>query len=432
MTKPQKVLSFFLAVCLLSLSCFPVFAFELNVDAYSNIEYSDNVGLTSERPQEDFYQTFGLNVGVSEEKKDFQADATFSLEYGHYYNDTFDDQTSLSSGIGVFNFDIIDSFLNWSTSFTRTEVLTNATEVDVPDNREYRDIIRTGPQITYALSSASNLRFSANYINVENSEAQTRDSERLEGQASYYYFYNELTDIFASSTYEDLLDGDGDQEFKRNTLSLGINRRFVNGSVSLEAGRSRYDLEMADARESSFYDFSFIRSNVFGNDLTVQYFEDVSDTTIGFEADETSAEESLSTARGSVTSDIVKRKRATVGLSGPISSYYYELDLFWEDEDYAIQLDDEQSHGANLRLEQNVLRGFLMGYEVGYRFSDLIERPTILDEVTMTYLVDANYDVTRNFSVNGFVGYEDRVNQQSSRREYQELSIGIGLNWNIY
>ena len=103
--------------------CSPlVGAVELTASIYSNVEYTNNVDLVSTGTKDDVTQTLGMNVLLKENRKRFNADASFNLEEEHYYNDTFSNQTSFTSGFGILNFDIVEDFLNWRSSLSHIHI----------------------------------------------------------------------------------------------------------------------------------------------------------------------------------------------------------------------------------------------------------------------------------------------------------------------
>jgi hypothetical protein len=204
-------------------------AIELSGQIFANTEYSNNTALVSTDKEDDVSQTVGLDLVVLENRKNVQANANFRVENERYYNDSFSDRTSLTAGFGLFNLDLIESFLNWQTSFTRTEVLTDATDTNTPDNREYRNILRTGPTVSYQYSRSSFFALNVNYVGVENSDEGASDSERVDGDLNYRYLFNPKTDFSVNSQYEQIIDGDGEEEYANVTLSLGLVRRFYQG-----------------------------------------------------------------------------------------------------------------------------------------------------------------------------------------------------------
>ena len=175
-------------------------AIELSGNISTNIEYTNNSALVSTEKEDDVSQLVGLDLTIFENRKSVQANANFRLENERYYNNSFSDQTSLTAGFGLFNLDLIESFLNWQTSFTRTEVLTDEADTDTPDNREYRNILRTGPTVSYQYSRASFFALNVNYVGVENSDEAASDSERLDGNLNYNFLFT-LSIINALSTH---------------------------------------------------------------------------------------------------------------------------------------------------------------------------------------------------------------------------------------
>ena len=87
-------------------------AIELNGNVTTDIEYTTNSTLVSTQTQEDVSQIVGLDYTVLENRKSVQANANFRVENERYYNKSYSDRNSLTAGFGLFNLDLIESFLN--------------------------------------------------------------------------------------------------------------------------------------------------------------------------------------------------------------------------------------------------------------------------------------------------------------------------------
>jgi len=248
---------------------------ELTANVYTSAKYSNNVSLASTATEDDITQALGLNVLLKENRKRFNADASFNLEEEHYYNNTFSNQTSLTTGFGIFNFDIVENFLDWRTSFTRTEVLRNASESDTPDNREQRNIFRTGPSITYRVSRESILKASSNYTLVENSDEDASDSKRISGNVSYNYAMNSITSFSVSSRYDEILDGDGGDELKNTNFNFGLRRAYSQGELNFNYGRTQTRSDSSNTVEGNFFNLSISRKQVLWHDVVMLYQQDI-------------------------------------------------------------------------------------------------------------------------------------------------------------
>jgi len=420
-----------------------VASLELSTSLYSDISYSNNIKRSSTNTVDDVSQTVGLSVVMLEKRKRFNADASFKLEEKHFYKNTFENQTSLTTGFGIFNFDIIENFLNWRTSFTRTQVLRSAFDNDTPDNRENRNILRSGPSITYRINRESSLAFSANYTNVENSDVQSADTERINGVIGYSYAFNSTTSLSLNSQYDEIFDADGGAELKNTNINFGLVRQIAQGQLAFNYGRTKTRSDLSDAVTGNFFDIGFVRKQVYWHDLSVQYREDLSDTSIGFEADEEGFENSLGESEGeagsalsSVSShgvgsnlDVVKRKRLNVSMSRVLGRYQYELTGFWENEVYEALSNDSIGRGFSLALNQNIVPDLRVGLSYSFVINDYLDQPLIGKDRTGTYRLSSKYGLTPELDVSGFLGYEIRMNSSNQVREYEVFSTGLTLYW---
>jgi hypothetical protein len=416
-------------------------ALELTVDLYTNIEYTNNVSLVSTKAEDDITQILGLNVLVKENRKRFNADASFNLEEEHYYNDTFSNQTSFTSGFGILNFDIVEDFLNWRTSFTRTETLENSAESDTPDNREQRNVFRTGPAMTYRASRKGEVGVSANYTLVENSGSDATDTKRIDSKVNYDYQFNSVTSLSLNGQYDEMLDGDEDDELASANINVGVVRQLTHGIFKFNYGRTQIKSDGSDAIVGNFFDLSLSRQQLLWHDWLVQYKEDISDTSIGFEYDEEgfdngldideSANESAASDEAVTGLDVIRNKRVDISASRILGVFQYSVTGFWGLVDYETLKDDEQSKGGGVSLTQNVTRGLSLGASYAYSLNDFIEQPEIGKDKTNTYRINSRYQLSKNFNLSMHLQYEMRANSRNQAREYEEFATSISLSWQL-
>ncbi len=421
-------------------------AAELNASVFSTTEYTTNARLASNNTQDDVIERVGLSVLLSEQRKRFNANASFNLSQEFYLNNTFSNQTQLTTGFGLFNFDIIEEFLDWRTSFTRNDVLSDSTAGDTPDNREQRNTFRTGPTINYRMTKASTIRLGVNYVHVINSDEEAADTKRVDANASYIYQYNSLTDFSLNGNYDRVIEVKEDgrtrsssNEHSQNiSLDVGMNRRFSHGSFSANIGRNEVRSEDSQTISGNFFKLQLQREQVYYHNIVAQYSESISDSSIGFESFESliaaNPTYSLDNPRLETTTqlDTIKQKTADISISRGIDSYEYTLSAFWSDLNYDIQNNDERSIGLILNLRQQIQEGLTAGFTYQHVKQELLDRPGDGDNATQTYTIDSAYRWTEEFSTNGFIAYQHRDNNKNTFREYEELSLGVTLNWDLY
>ncbi len=435
----------YLFLLLTALSASKGYAAELKASIYSETRSTSNARLVATNVKDDVIERIGVNLVLKEERKRFNADASLNFYQDFYLNNTYSDQTQLTTGFGLFNFDIVEDFLDWRTSFTRTQVLSDTTATDTPDNREERNTFRTGPTINYRINRASTLRMGTNYVQVENSDEISADTKRVNANTSYIYQYNSITDFSLNGSYDQILESDqggalplNDDKIKNMTLNIGMNRQFSRGSFSINAGQNQVYSDTRDTVRGNFFDILFQHEQVLFHDLQVQYSESISDSSIGFGSFEDLVATNPNLGDGNqqfettTPLDIVKQKRADISINRNIDSYQYSLNIFWNNLDYDLQLNDERSTGLTFNLRQQIQDGLTAGFTYQQVKQVLFDRPGDGDNDTQTYTIDSAYRWTKDFSTNGFITYVKRENNKNALREYEDLSVGVTLNWDLY
>jgi hypothetical protein len=421
-------------------------AAKLKVSAYSETEYTTNARLATTNTDDDVIERVGVSVLLNEERKRFNANASFNLSQEFYLNNTFSDQTQLTTGFGLFNFDIIEDFLDWRTSFTRTDVLSDSTESDTPENREQRNTFRTGPTLNYRMNQSSTVRLGANYVQVINSDEDAADTKRIDANASYIYLYNSITNFSLNSNYDRVIEikeegrtrSNSNEHSQNISLNVGMNRQFSHGSFSANVGRNEVRSEDSETVSGNFFNIQLQREQVLFHNVVAKYSESISDTSIGFGSLEDLIAANLNDSPSnpiletSTQLDIIKQKSADISINRNIDSYEYSISAFWNDLNYDIQNNDERSIGLVLNLRQNIQEGLTLGFTYQQVNQELIDRPSDGDNVTQTYTIDSAYSWTKDFSTNGFIAYQERGNNKNTFKEYEEFSMGVTLKWDLY
>lgn len=444
--KPTMSLKIHISVFLLILSSFalPLKAMEIKANLFSETEYTSNSKLDSFNTKEDIIERLGLSAVLSEERKRFNANARFNLSQEFYFNNTFSDQTQLTTGFGLFNFDIIEDFLDWRTSFTRIEVLSDAAEENTPDNREKRNVFRTGPSINYRINKASLFRFGTNYVQVENSDESAADTKRLEATAGYIYQYNSVTNFGWNAAYDRVIEteengrklSNSDEQPKNLTLSVGLNRQFSHGHFNFNIGRNEVHSEDSQKISGNYFDISIQYNKFYYYDIQLDYAESISDSSIGFDTlqslQENSSPSSLSSSNISSALDIVKRKQFDLAIDRTLDNFHYSINGFWAKDNYEIQPSDEETFGLGLRLDNQFHEAMILSFIFQYEKNKFLDQIELGEDVTSTYTAEGRYQLTKDFSIHGHVGYEKQGNNKSFSREYEDFFLMIGFNFLIF
>jgi len=406
-------------------------AANLSVVLSSDMDYSSNIDSDTTNTVEDVVQSIGIKVGVIENTKNYQVSGDFSVKGEHSYADRFSDQSAASAGFGLFNFDLIESFLNWQSSVTRNQVLNDVTGTDTDDNTGHRDIIRTGPGVSYKISKSTSLGLVANYINVEISDPTGVDTERVDANLNLKHEVNSVTALTLTTQYEELLKAAETDEFQSSNINVGLIRRFPRGSLVFKYGETKSESNNISATKGSFYNLTLIKEKVLWHDLSLRYVQDISDVSLGFDLDlELPAGE---VATVNVTgNDIVKRKSFNFGISRVFGLYNYRVGVSFDESDFVTRNDDSKSKGLNVSFGQNISRGLDVTYSYAFGSSEFAEQPDVGTSSTTRYKVRSTYSLSADLSVNGFVGFAKRKNNENQIKEFEAFSMGVGVAWAIY
>ncbi len=406
-------------------------AVEITGTMNTALDYSDNVALVSHNKEADTEHTIGFAATVEEQRKNFQASANFRAQHRYYLNDTFDDETSITSGFGLINLGFVESLLDWRTSFTRTQVLNDAAADDTPNNREYRNVVQTGPVIRYQISPTLGVNLSSSYTSVENSDEDVSDSESMDGNLGLSYLYNPRTSFSLDLSHREIIDGDELEEYADSRVTVGAVRQLVRGQAGAQLGRTRLKPEASNEVESNFVSLSLSQTDIFWHDLLLEYTQNITDTSIGFTSfvDEQGVRQDL--PEGISRNDIVSRKRVNATVARDLVDYGYEFGAMWQNESFEQANLKEQMRELRVALNQNIQQGLRATYAYRFRESDFGRVDTGIDRLSV-YSAGLNKTLTQDVSVDGRIQFSHRRNSERASREYEALSIRIALNWTLF
>lgn len=410
----------------------PLLAVELDASIGTFIEATDNVRESAFAREDDVIQRVTGQLRVEEERKKVKADANLKLEHEKYYNDTYDDETSLTSGFGLFSIDLIDDFFNVQATFSRDDVLTDSAQDENPDTREFRNIFRAGPTINYAISRTSYLRLRANYVEVDNSDESSEDSERANASIGFSNQINSLMNWKLDGFYEDTIDTDSFEEIKNSRVTAGFVRQFTDGFVDFNYGIQKLSSNITETERGNYFNISFQREKVLAHTVKLTYEESVSDTGIGFESDETNTlgiVNEINPIQAISEIDIEKRKRTNLNIDRDLTYALYDLALIYEESAFKIANNTERYRALILGYEPKLQTRFTPRFEYQFiRESFGLNRSEGID-VRHQFRLIAEYEFVRDFYLDGFATYQQRDNDETSNRKFDETSFGIGMRW---
>ena len=395
------------------------------------LEPTDNVRQSTFYPESDVIQRVYGELGVEEVRKRFKADARISLENEHYYEGTYEDTTSLTSGFGLFTIDLIEEFLEWQATFSRTDVVSDSSLDVNPDTREFRNIFRTGPTISYAFSRTTRFNLSGNYVKVDNSGANSSDNTRADGSAGINHQLNSSTSLNLGGNYSKVLESDDEDEIENGRVTLGFSRLYTDGQLSATFGRQEVRSNLAPTEDGRYIDVRATRSALFSHSWTLSYNQSISDTSIGFEDDETGNVLETDPTQAVSQTDIETRDRMNLNIARDADAYTYDIGFIYEETDYKVQTYTERYRGITLGISPKLYSRLTPRAEYSYsRESFGINRtPYLGSDTKHAFTFSLKYQLVQDLYTDAFLRYEARINNTAPLREYDEVSAGLGVRW---
>lgn len=408
-------------------------AFELTADAYTDIEYSDNVRRERRDRLAESTQLFGLGLGVKNESQLLDLFADISFEKEVYYEGVITGgNDTLATGYAEMDLELIESFLSWGADATRREFLNDPLADDVPDNLVYRDVIRTGPRVEYQLNRTTSIALVSNYVSIENSDSDVADSNRTENRLTFYHLYNRSTTFDLAGSYDNVLKAEGREQLEDYGVTVGVNRTISGGELSLSAGRTLIKPEFSEQLGSTTIELEISKRNVFFHDIELAYKLDTSDNSIGFLVDENSSAEDGTRLFDATENDIVETETLSLSFARDFSSFNYNIEFFFDYEDYLRLGNDERSRGVRISSQHRLASKLSLNYDYEYELRYFVDQPEVLGkEKTHELESSFRYDLTADFYVGAGLNYAVRKAGANPLRDFEELAISLSMNWTL-
>lgn len=121
-------------------------ALELRPAVGASLEYTNNAGLTPDNEDDDWITRGYVGGSLSEKTGPLKADATTSLTYEHYINNTFGNKYYFDLAANS-TWEMIRNRLNWQVRDYYTQTPVDSFNADTPANTQNTNVFSIGPQI---------------------------------------------------------------------------------------------------------------------------------------------------------------------------------------------------------------------------------------------------------------------------------------------
>ena len=199
------------------------------------LQYTDNAALTADDEDSDWIALGYVGANIEQSSGPLQANATASLNYQNYTQNTFSDKVYFNLG-ATADWEMVRNRLDWQLQNFFTQRPVDSTDPDTPDNAQNTNVFTFGPTILFPLSGRQTVTVSPTYRNFYYQDSDT-DNQQYSLTANWFYQMYRLTGVG--------LDGgvtrvDYDDE-QRNPNYIASNIHFV---VSTRRARSDFDINL--------------------------------------------------------------------------------------------------------------------------------------------------------------------------------------------
>ncbi len=256
-----------LVPCSLALFTLSVHALEYGADLRLGSRYEDNATQQAKGAY-DLENSIGLGLNASHDTQQLRLKGDYDFSFIQFENNTNDDRLQLL-GNSEAEAELRPQRVYWTFSHDLREERSNRSQTNTADDRELRQAISTGPEITLPLTSVDTLLFNAAYSEVffsspsDNNSFASDDSTTLAAGSRWQHALSALTILSAGYNYSETErhgdNGVPDRTNKFQTAYLGFNRSLRETQYGLQLGGSHSESDSGNKNDGFYYQADLIR-----------------------------------------------------------------------------------------------------------------------------------------------------------------------------
>lgn len=397
------------------------------------VNYTDNVSRSQVDEESETIGTAGLLLGITTDRPKLDADVAAHLEYRHYLDDTFDSE--VVGGVNAFMaYSFIPERFIWVVEDNFSQISSDITAVDTPDNRENVNFLSTGPDFTIGLTSRTSVQLSGRVSDAYYEERET-DSQGLTGSVA---LIRQMSDASSLSLNGSTSETDFDEEVFSD---FRIDSGFLRWQTVTE--RTSLILDGGYNRVSQDDEFNLIEDDTSGGLLARLDFSRAvgARSRVGVIAGtglETPGQ-GLQRIQDVIGVDPGDDDDAIVGSDAYRADYaFLTFNTDWERGAFAAVVDfrsesheteteaDRDAYGALLEVSREISRRFTANLNSRYTKNDFSETDFAFDEWSVG--VGVSMQVSERFSVQARVAHIEGSSDDGTR-DFDENTAYIGFSY---
>ncbi len=417
-------------------------------------EYHDNIALHPSDEEHDIEHILALGAAFNERYSRAEVAADYLFEESQYQQDTFDDRF-IVEGRGSLYLSLYPERLKWSLENTRENIQISSNLPDVPTNRTERNILATGPTLTYPVSSVDSLSLDLRYIDTKNKDFSFNDSERYVGGLSWKHLLSATQNLELTANQSDVQYPLEQFDFIDSSVRLSYFAAWRQSQTTLWTGLSKIDPEVGESNTENEYGLSWRYNRTSVESFTLSFSREFTDSSIGSSLSDSGSGLDLTTPvpvgdislgttpigttedRDAGISDVYNETRFELGYNRQLAEgYQLVLSLTARKLDYAETFSgpginqgaDQDVIGANLQISKTISSVSSVSFTTAREIADYTEDDR-KDKVWQSEL-SYQYQLLPEFTIGTAVFYETQ-DSDLSFLEYDDFGVRLTLDYLI-
>ncbi|XOV86645.1 MAG: hypothetical protein ACFHX7_16950 [Pseudomonadota bacterium] len=318
------------------------------------------------------------------------ANLNYSASQSRFRHETFEDRTEIL-GTGTARLTIAQNLLYWDFYQNRTRLALESREPLTPNNETRRGVIRTGPQLNWALGARTRLQLGANYISSTFDSGSALETDQMQFSAGLSQQVSAGTNLALNYQQSDA-DSEVDvlkYKSKRAGVTLsGAGRRY---EFSLSVGRSTIDRESGTSVSGAYY-ASTVSVTLAATRFWFSGTRELTDSSLGLSLNTSPDAAPVNGDANFASQDIVLRERYEALVTRELAQGLITLGAVYDAADYQNLTRDEVDHTFYLSVQYPLSPRWNVQYKREFRDSsfetvqnlppsDFLERNDTLDFV---------------------------------------------------
>lgn len=407
--------------------CTPASALQVNGTVGADLRYTDNAAFTPSNESSDTIFTTTLGGTVSEDQGAITGNATASLSYLDYLDNTFDNQTYLQLDAAAA-WEQIANVLRWDVNDYFSQAAVNNLTADVPTNKEDINVFNLAAQFTMRPADRHTVTITPSFDDFYY-ETSDNDNQQVGVAAGWSY---QLRPTVAVS----LNGGVRDVSYDNNALgadhtvtsvSVGTTILRARSEYTASVGASKVDRDVGNDSDGLIASLAALYRLSAHSTLNANLSSDITDTSNVYLA--TSLDPNAGNFGNIQTSnDVLRNSLARLAYTRAGSSVNFSTWVELRKLDYKTTPNDRkvQEYGASL------------GYNLSPRLTASVLGTYIETEEQNLALTDRYYEaggqlgyaLSRKLSARAGIRFQNRDNTDSLR-DYDEYSVFAGLGYRL-